>query len=232
MTPFSLSFVIPMYNEADAIRSTVKELKRIAETISGDYEIIIADDASSDGSGLTADEISSLDTKIRVIHLPRNTKFGGALKAGLGQVQKDIAIYTDSDLPIDEKDIKGALDMLEDCDVVTAYSTGKKGDSFKRVIMSKVYNFLVRALFGITIKDINSGFKIYRKKVIEGMKLASESPFVDVEIFVKAMRKNCVIKPYPVVFKNRDKGKSSISRPAVVFKTLLDMLAFKFRCRN
>lgn len=232
MTPVSLSFVIPMYNEADAIRSTVKELKRIAETISGDYEIIIADDASSDGSGRTADEISSLDTKIRVIHLPRNTRFGGALKAGLGQVQKDIAIYTDSDLPIDEKDIKGALDMLEDCDVVTAYSTEKKGDSFKRVIMSKVYNFLVRALFRITIKDINSGFKIYRKKVIEGMKLASESPFVDVEIFAKAMQKNCVIKSYPVVFKNRDKGKSSISRPAVVFKTLLDMLAFKFRCRN
>ena len=69
-----------MYNEKDAIRDTVKELKRIAGALSGDYEIIIADDASSDGSGRIADEISKEDAHVKAVHLLRNTKFGGALK--------------------------------------------------------------------------------------------------------------------------------------------------------
>ena len=218
-----------MYNEKETIPDTVRELGRIARELSADYEIIISDDASSDGSGIVADDLAKEDPRVKVEHLAKNTKFGGALKAGLKRARKDIIIYTDSDLPIDARDIRGALSVLRECDAVTAYSKVRKGETLKRIIMSGVYNFLIDLLFGTNIKDINSGFKIYKRSVINGMELISNSPFVDVEIFVKAKRKNFVIKQYPVIFKNRKKGKSYISRPAVIFKTLLDMLRFKFK---
>ncbi|GAG15376.1 unnamed protein product, partial [marine sediment metagenome] len=97
-------------------------------------------------------------------------------------------------------------------------------------IMSKVYNFLIHFLFRTNIRDINSGFKIYKKKVFENMELISESPFIDVEIFVRAMKRNFVIKQYPVIFKHRGKGVSYISRPSVILATIKDML--KFKCQK
>ncbi len=230
MSPTSVSFVIPMYNESGNIGNTVKKLTQIAKDITGDYEIIIADDGSTDDSGRIIDRIAEEDTRVKVEHLKRNTKFGGALKKGLSRAQKDIIIYTDCDLPIDSDDIKGALSLLDGCDIVTAFSKVKKGENLKRVIMSGVYNFLIQFLFKPNIRDINSGFKIYKRKVFKDMELISNSPFVDVEIFVRALKRNFIIKQYPVIFKHREAGKSYISRPAVVFATAMDML--RFRCRK
>jgi len=230
MSPTSVSFVIPMYNESRAIGDTVKDITLIAKGLTDDYEIIIANDGSTDDSGRIIDKISEEDPHVKVEHLKRNTKFGGALKRGLKRAQKDIIIYTDSDLPVDSDDIKGALSLLDAGDIVTAFSKVKKGETLKRIIMSKVYNFLIQFLFKTNIKDINSGFKIYKRKVFENMELISNSPFVDVEIFVKALKRNFIIKQYPVVFKHRERGKSYISRPAVVFTTAMDML--RFRCQK
>ena len=227
MNPTSISFVIPMYNESQAILDTIKKLSQIAKELTNDYEIIIANDGSTDDSGPIVDRITEQDPHVKIVHLARNTKFGGALKTGIKRAQKDIIIYTDSDLPVDFQDIKGALALLSECDIVTAFSKIKKGENLKRIIMSKVYNFLIQFLFKTNIKDINSGFKIYKRKVFNGLDFLSNSPFVDVEIFVKAMKRNFVIKQYPVIFKNREKGKSYISRPSVVFKTVTDMLKFK-----
>jgi hypothetical protein len=94
--------------------------------------------------------------------------------------------------------------------------------------MSKGYNFLVRLLFGLELRDINSGLKIYKKKVLEGLQLRSESPFIDVEIFVEAAKKGFKIKQYGLIFELRIKGHSAISRPSVVARTFRDMLAYKF----
>jgi glycosyltransferase involved in cell wall biosynthesis len=217
-----------MYNESRAIGNTVKKITRIAKELTGDYEIIIANDGSTDASGRIIDRIAEGNPRVKVEHLKRNTKFGGALRKGLSRARKEIIIYTDSDLPIDSDDIKAALSLLDGCDIVTAFSKIKKGETIKRVIMSGVYNFLIQFLFKTNIKDINSGFKIYRRKVFENMELISNSPFVDVEIFVKAMKRNFVIKQYPIIFKHREAGKSYISRPAVVLATARDMLKFKF----
>lgn len=229
MTLTSISFVLPMYNEKKGIRETAKKLAVIAKELTGDYEIVVSNDASTDGSGSVADEMAREDSHIKVVHLKRNTKFGGALKAGIARAQKEIIIYTDSDLPIEIEDIKNALKLLDESDIVTAYSRIKKGETMRRVIMSKVYNFLVQFLFATNIKDINSGFKIYKRKVFNGMKLISKSPFIDVEIFVNAKNRNFKIKQYPVIFKHREAGESYISRPAVIMQTALDMLKFKFK---
>ena len=128
------------------------------------------------------------------MHLERNTKFGGTLRTGIKLAQKEIIIYTDSNLPVDTFDIKDALSLVDNFDIMTAYNRVKKGESFRRIIMSRVYNFLIQFLFRTNIRDINSGFKIYKRKVFDGMKLISNSPFIDGEIFIKAIRKNCTIR--------------------------------------
>lgn len=225
----SVSFVFPMYNEAENIAATVARAAELARQLAGDYEIVIADDASTDGSGAIADRLAAADPHVRVVHLAKNSKFGGALRAGLFAATKDVVIYTDSDFPAREDDIRNALGYLATADIVTAYSLVIKDASLKRIIMSKGYNFLVRLLFGLRIHDINSGLKIYRRKVFEGMDLRSRSPFIDVEIFVEAMRKGCRIRQYGLIFDLRSGGTSTISRLGVVARTFRDMVAYRLR---
>ena len=228
MKPQSVSFVFPMYNEAENIAQTISRASALAQSLAGDYEIVVVDDASTDGSGDVADKLAVADGHIKSVRLEKNTKFGGALNEGLKTASKDVVIYTDSDFPAKEDDIKNAIDLLGEADVVTAYSLVIKDSSLKRIIMSKVYNFLVRTLFGLRLRDINSGLKIYKKKVLEGLNLRSRSPFIDVEIFVEAAKKGFVIKQYGLIFELRTGGVSSISRMSVVARTFRDMLAYKF----
>lgn len=225
----SVSFVFPMFNEADNIESTIRRATELAAQISGDYEIVVADDASTDGSGGLIDRIAEKDPHIKPVHLKNNSKFGGALNAGLTAAQKDVIIYTDSDFPAREEDIKKAMQLLDEADVVTAYSLAIKDSSLKRILMSKVYNFLVQSLFGLHLKDINSGLKIYKREVLRGLDLRSKSPFIDVEIFTEAIKRGFKIRQYGLIFELRTKGSSTISRMGVVARTFWDMFAYRFR---
>lgn len=224
----AISFVIPMYNESANIEETVAKITKLAKELADDYEIVLADDASSDATGGIADKLSKEDAHVKSVRLKKNTKFGGALSAGLRNASKETIIYTDADLPVKEEDIKKGLALLADADVVTGYSLVLKDDSLKRIVMSKVYNFLVQTLFGFRIKDINSGFKIYRSKVIKDVNLISKSPFVDVEIFAEARKKGFKIEQFGLIFDLRTKGVSTISRMSVVARTFWDMLVYKF----
>lgn len=229
MSAKSISFVFPMFNESANIVETIARAEALARQLTDDYEIVIADDASTDGSGDIVDRLVDQDMHIRLVRLQKNTKFGGALNAGLMAATKDIIVYTDSDFPAKEDDIRKAITLIDSADVVTAYSLVIKDASLKRIIMSKVYNFLVQLLFGLHLRDINSGLKIYKREVLAGMKLRSHSPFIDVEIFAEAVRRGYTIKQYGLIFELRTKGSSTISRMSVVARTFWDMFAYWFR---
>jgi len=138
-----------------------------------------------------------------------------------------VVIYTDSDFPAREEDIKKAVQLLDRADIVTAYSLVIKDSSLKRILMSRVYNFLVQLLFGLHLKDINSGLKIYKREVLKGLNLRSKSPFIDVEIFAEAVKRGFKIKQYGLIFELRTEGVSTISRMSVVARTFVDMFAYK-----
>ena len=141
-TPFikypAISFVIPMYNESANIEDTVGKVAALAKELADDYEIILADDASSDGTGDIADRLQKEDAHIKSVRLKENTKFGGALAAGLKKASKDIIIYTDADLPVKKEDVKKGLALLKNAadlnvpgidkpkNVVVVFKSGKK----------------------------------------------------------------------------------------------------------
>ena len=188
MNQFSISFVFPMFNEAENIGSTIARASALARELTDDYEIIVVDDASTDKSVETVKSIAEKDSHIKIICLKANTKMGGAIKEGLKNAVKEVIIYTDSDFPAKEEDIRKALGMLRDVDIVTSYSLVIKDRKLIRIIMSKTYNFLVQLFFGLNIRDINGALKIYKRKVLEVIKPKSNSPFIHPEIFAEAVK--------------------------------------------
>ena len=228
MKKYNISFVFPMFNESGKIEETIRRISDLAKSICVDYELVIVDDASTDGSGDLVSRLAAGDQHIKLIRFVVNTKFGGALNAGLKSAQKNIIVYTDSDLPAKEEDIILALEHLNQADVVTAYSTVIKNPNIKRLVMSKVYNFLVHIFFGLKIRDINSGLKVYKKEVLRGLDFKSRSPFIDVEIFAEINKRGFKIAQFGLIFDPCEKSHSAISSFSVVARTFRDMLVYKF----
>ncbi|MFQ5952647.1 MAG: glycosyltransferase family 2 protein [Candidatus Omnitrophota bacterium] len=230
---FSISFVMPMYNEEDNIAAAVSAIKSVAGEITDDFEIIIVDDASTDGSGKIIDEMADKDDTVKAFHLDENSKFGGAFAECFRRASKDVILYMDSDMPVSADDIKSSVPLIKDSDIVTGYSRVKKGESLRRKIITTVYNFMIQALFGLHIKDINSGYKIVKRSIVEDINFISKSPFVDVELFLHAKKKNGRIRQFPLIFHPRPGGKSYIARLSIIWATFLDILRVKVRsCKN
>ena len=215
----SVSFVLPMFNERDNIENAVDMIRSLAGEITGDYEIVVVDDASTDGCGEIVREMAARDGRVRFFRLERNSKFGGAFAKGFKQAEKDVIMYMDSDMPVSVADIKESFALIKDADIVNGYSRVKKGETARRKVISGVYNFLVRTLFGLDIRDINSGYKIVRRRAVNGIDFVSRSPFVDVELFLHAKKKNCRISQFPLIFNPREGGTSHIARFPVIWAT-------------
>ncbi len=224
----SVSFVLPMFNERDNIERTLNTVISVAGELAVEYEIIVVDDASSDGSGDIVERMSRDDASIKLYRMEKNTMFGGAFAEGFKRATKDVILYMDSDLPVSTEDIKGSFLLIDGNDIVTGYSKVNKGDTARRKIISGVYNLIVQTLFGLDIKDINSGYKIVKRDVVRDAEFVSRSPFVDVELFLHAARKGSRIKQYGLVFHPRSGGRSHIARLPVIWATFKDMIKIRF----
>jgi glycosyltransferase involved in cell wall biosynthesis len=219
-----ISLVLPMFNEGPVVDVTLKHAVEELARKFVDFEIVVADDASTDGCAEKVEQWTRNDSRIRLVRLPYNQRFGGALCAGLQAASKDFLVYTDFDLPIRLDSLPRLLEAFSDADVLTGYSDGDhKYANWKSKVISLGYNSMVRALFGLQLRDINFGFKAVRRSVWEKLQLRSQSPFVDAELFVQAQHLGFRVKEIPVPFVQRQLGASHIRRLDVIAATMLDM---------
>ena len=223
-----ISLVLPMYNERDSVDSTLQRAIESLDRAFADFEIVIADDASTDDCAAQVARWAEKDPRIKLVRLVRNQKFGGALRAGLSAGTKEYLVYTDFDLPVELGSLPDLLGNFAEADVLTGISTEEsKHVDWKHVVISQGYNLMVRTLFGLRMKDINFGFKAVRKSVWDRMSLHSVSPFVDAELFVRAARIGARIRQIPVPFSQRKMGASHIRRFGVIAQTMLDMVRLR-----
>jgi len=223
MTIRSISLVFPMYNEREYLPLAVQTATRVLSGIAEDYEIIIVDDASTDDSRQIAEALSRSDAHIRVIHHQKNRKLGGALKTGFYAASKEAVIYTDIDLPFDLEELRNAIPLLSEADIVIGSRIGGR-ESLVRVIYSWVYNRLINLVFGLGVRDVNFALKVFRRKILPEMDLQAEGSFINAEFLVKARRLGYRIKEHQVVYKVRSYGISRLSTLPVIAKILYEMI--------
>ena len=227
--PPSVTIVFPMYNEEAYILRAVRAARQILAEVTPDHEIVIVDDCSKDQTPQIADELARTDPHVKVVHNERNRKLGGTLRAGYAVATKELVLYTDADLPFDLQELGRAVRLLQyqEADVLSAYRFDRTSEGLLRTVYSFFYNWLIRALFGLALKDVNFSFKLFRRSLLDRITLKSEGSFIDAEFLIRARNAGASIIQIGVDYFPRSRGVSTLSSPAVIFKIIGEMLALR-----
>ncbi|MBI4845912.1 MAG: polyprenol monophosphomannose synthase [Candidatus Omnitrophica bacterium] len=213
--------VIPTYNEAENIALLLNEI--FAKN--PDFNIIIVDDNSPDGTGEIADEISKKDNRIHVLHRPAKAGLGTAYVEGFKEALKleaDLIFEMDADFSHNPVYLKDFVEASEKFDLVigSRYVNGVRveGWKFRRLLLSKFANIFVSYMLVRPIWDFTTGFRCYRRKVLEAIDLdsvKSDGYAFQIEMLHLAFKHGFKVYEVPIVFKERFKGFSKISKNVV-----------------
>jgi dolichyl-phosphate beta-glucosyltransferase len=215
----NLSIIIPAYNEEVRLPATIEESCQFLESLGVKWELVIADDGSSDGTGEVAAEAARSRSEVR--HLP--LKHGGkaqAVRAGIREARGDVIIFTDADLATPIRYVSEAYQLLiKEYDLVIGSREGigaeRQGEPIHRHWMGRLYNYVVQAVLLPGIKDTQCGFKGFRREVARDLFSSSvlypdggkevKGPLVtgfDVELLFLARKRGYSICELPVVWKH------------------------------
>lgn len=230
-TPLELSIVLPMWNERDMIRRAVAAATDAGVVLAADgavtgHQIVIVDDGSTDGTGQIADELTGSDDRITVVHHDRNRSLGRAVRTGVEHATGDVVLITGADLPFDLLEIGRSLRFMHlfDADIVAPYRFDRTGEGPRRFLYSHAYNWLVRGVFGLRVRDVNFAAKLVRRPVLDRLVLRSEGSFIDVELLAKATRQGFTVVQFGVDYFPRSRGVSTMSSGRVIATMLREMV--------
>jgi glycosyltransferase involved in cell wall biosynthesis len=170
-----LSFVIPLLNEEGSLEALYEAITASAGSLPYEYEILLIDDGSTDGSPAILQQLHERDPKhVRVIQFRRNFGKMAAMTAGFARARGEIIVTLDADLQDDPGELPKLLAKLDEgYDLVVAWRANRNDPLSKR-LPSKFANLTVSTLTGISLHDVNCGFKIYRREVLQDLKLYGE----------------------------------------------------------
>ena len=205
---FKVSVVLPAHNEADTLEKAVTEITKVVGEY-GTYEIIIAEDGSTDGTDKKAAELSERLPFVRHIHSEKRLGRGKALKNAFHRSNGKILVYMDVDLATDVRQLKELIDSVdkEGYDFATGSRMLPQSSverSGTRDLASKTYNFMVRVVLGSKVKDHQCGFKAFRRDSLLQLldEVTADHWFWDTELLVRAHHRGYRIKEIPVLWKS------------------------------
>ena len=223
----SLSVFFPAYNEEKNIGKTVEKALQILPTLVSDYEVIVVNDGSTDSTKVEVEKIIDKNPKVKLISHPKNLGYGAALKTGFYSAKFPLIVYTDADSQFDFSEIKKFLEKIDNAELVIGYRQ-KRAEGFFRSFNAAGWRFLNFLLFGLRVRDIDCGFKLVKKQVLEKVpKLVSTGATISAEFLVKAKRAGFKISEVPVVHYPRKSGKQTGASLKVIVKAFFEL--FKLR---
>jgi len=221
-----LSVFLPCYNEEANLKSTYLNVKENLEKNVSEYEIIIVNDGSSDKTGEIADALAKKDKTIKVIHHNPNRGYGAAFKSGFYNASLPWIAFIDADGQFDFSEINHFLEAQKntDADLVIGYYLGRKV-SMLRKLNSFLWQIVVFTLFGLKVKDIDCGFKLVSKEVIDTIpRLESErGAFISSEFLIKVKRSGFKIVEIGVNHYPRKQGEATGAKLNVIIRSFLDL---------
>jgi glycosyltransferase involved in cell wall biosynthesis len=224
----SISAFFPCYNDARTIGDLVMRMDEELLRITGDYEIIVVNDGSSDDS---ADVLRGLQTRVerlKVVTHEINRGYGGALRSGFRHATKDLVFYTDGDGQYDVGELPVLLMLLtDDTDFVNGVKMTRQDPPY-RVVVGNLHRFLTRWAFWLPVSDVDCDFRLVRRSIVDKLVLRSSSGSICVELVKQAQRAGAGFREVSVHHYQRQWGESQFFTPARILRTYSDLAVMWF----
>jgi len=220
-----ISVIVPIYNEIDSILPLHAAVADVLNKIDREWELLLVNDGSSDGSPAVLDKLAETAPNVKVIHLRRNYGQTAAMQAGIDFARGEIIIPMDGDLQNDPTDIPRLLAKLDQgFDVVSGWRKGRKDAKLTRNLPSWFANKMISWISGVHLHDYGCSLKAYHKSVIKEVKLYGEMHrFIPIYASWQGAR----VTEIPVKHHARQYGKSKYGLERTV-KVILDLIVVKF----
>jgi len=218
---------MPAYEEEKNLSDTVEPLVELLKTIPVQYELLIINDGSKDKTGEIAENLAEKHPQVKAIHHEKNKGYGGAQLTGFKNAKGKYIMLIPSDNQFSQEDLPQYLEEIKNADLIIGYRKSRV-DPKRRDILAKIYNFSLRLLFGLKIKDID-WVKLYKKEFIDSTEIESKSANIDTELVIKAKRKGLVIKEVPCTHLPRIHGTPTGNNIKVLLRQLKEFIKFWFK---
>ncbi len=224
-----LSVVIPVYNE----KNTIEQLVNLVRSVDGvDLEIVIVDDASSDGSVEILKNLEEKYPDLKVIYKTANKGKGDTLRLGFAHTSGDYVIVQDADLEYDPQDYKKLLRTLEENNADVVYGSRFSGSYEKMTTLhyfgNKILTLATNILFGVRLTDMETCYKLMPGDFVRKLNIKSEGFEFEPEITAKILKSGLRIKEVPINYKGRSfsEGKKITWRDGI--KAVWSLVKFRF----
>lgn len=205
----SISAFFPAYNDAGTIPSMVITVLLTLRELTDDYEVIVINDGSRDHTAAVLDELARLyPDEVRIVHHVNNRGYGGALRSGFANATKEWIFYTDGDAQYDPRELKKLAELMSDeIDFINGWKI-ERNDPLHRIIIGRLYQYFIKATFGLKLKDVDCDFRLMRRKVFDKVELTADSGVICVELMKKVQDAGFRLTETPVHHFHRAYGKS------------------------
>lgn len=220
-----LSIIIPVYNEEESLPHLFTRLTATMDAIGQDWEAVLVNDGSRDGSATVLDVQAAKDSRFKIVHFRRNYGQTAAMMAGIDYASGDIIIPMDADLQNDPADIPALLAKLDEgYDVCSGWRRNRQDAALRRNFPSRMANRLISWVSGVKLHDYGCSLKAYKKDVIKGVRLYGEMHrFIPIYASWYGAR----VTEIPVTHHARQFGRSKYGLGRV-WKVMLDLIVVKF----
>lgn len=224
----SLSIVLPAYNEEENAAAAVEEVSAVARQLGMDYEIILVNDGSRDRTGEIGRDLAARVPNFRLVEHHPNRGYGGALKAGFAAATKEWIAFVPADKQFVFAEIDRFLARADGADIVCGYRADRQDNAARR-LNAWGWNTLVRLLFGTLCRDIDCGFKLFRREVLAHVPIESDGAMIDTEFLAGANARGFGIVEVPVTHLPRVGGEATGANLRVIARAFRDLARFRRR---
>lgn len=223
-----ISVIIPVYNE----RQTIEEIIRRVQRMQLADEILVIDDGSTDG---TREVLKALDGAggVRVVLKERNQGKGSAVRTGLQEAAGDVLLIQDADLEYDPREYPNLLRPIEEGIADVVYGSRFLGGArrpilFLNMVANKILTLVTNILYNNILTDMETGYKVFRREVVQGMKLRANRFDFEPEFTAKILKRKVRVYEVPIAFNPRDYNEGKKIRAWDAFEAMWALIKYRF----
>ena len=227
----SLSVVLPAHNEEGSVEAVVASVSGVLTALEIEHEILLVDDGSTDGTGALGRRLEKEFPRMRMVQHSPNRGYGGALKAGFAAASMEWIAFFPADGQFLFSEIELLIGKTESAEIVSGYRADRK-DILIRRFNAMAWSALVRLLFGHLCRDIDCGFKLFRRQILSHVVLEGDGATLDTELLAGAKAVGYRISEVGVTHLPRTSGRATGADLKVILRALLDLPRFRLRLKR